>query len=192
MRLRFIIMSQRIKLRVVSGYGLGPRGQRSSRHNHLLARWWPQYFGTQKARASVKRTYDIYYAQRLPPDVQIELQRHTVDFRNFFCLSEIDTRDVQKLSKNTPTFNEFYRKFDTCVDWALRTSHFLLAGVLLTAVSIIAAPFWWLCDHCVYLSSVLSWFIDVCIIKLPPATPENIQWNYMKSLLFFNIHVLKS
>ena len=26
-----------------------PRGQRSSRRNHLLARWWPQYFGTQKA-----------------------------------------------------------------------------------------------------------------------------------------------
>ena len=28
---------------------LGPRGQRSSRRNHLLARWWPQYFWTQKA-----------------------------------------------------------------------------------------------------------------------------------------------
>ena len=26
-----------------------PRGQRSSRRNHLLARWWPQYFGMQKA-----------------------------------------------------------------------------------------------------------------------------------------------
>ena len=49
MRLGSIIMSQKIKLRVVSGLGLGPRGQRSSRRNHLLARWWPQYFGTQKA-----------------------------------------------------------------------------------------------------------------------------------------------
>ena len=81
-----------------------------------------------------------------------------------------------------------YRKFATCVDWALRKSHFPLAGVLLTAVSSIAAPFWWLRDHCVYLSRVLSWLIDVCIIKLSTATPENIRWNYMKSLLFFNIH----
>ena len=81
-----------------------------------------------------------------------------------------------------------YRKFATCVDWALRTSHFPLAGVLLTAVSSVAAPFWWLRDHCVYLSRVLSWLIDVCIIKLSTAIPENIRWNYMKSFLFFNIH----
>ena len=85
-----------------------------------------------------------------------------------------------------------YWKFATCVDWALRTSHFPLAGVLLTSVSSVAAPFWWLRDHCVYLSRVLSWLIDVCIIKLSSATPENIRWNYMKSLLFLNIHVLKS
>ena len=62
-------------------------------------------------RASVKRTYDVYYALRLPPDVQIELQRRTADFRNFFCPSEIDTRDVQKLSKGPPTFNQLY---DVC------------------------------------------------------------------------------
>ena len=77
-----------------------------------------------------------------------------------------------------------YLKFGTCVDCALRTSHFPLAGVLLTAMSSVAALFWWLRDHCVYLSSVLSWLIDVCIIKLSPAKPENIRWNYMKSLLF--------
>ena len=58
-------------------------------------------------RASVKRTYDVYYALRLPPDVQIELQRRTADFRNFFCPSE----DVQKLSKGPPTFNQLY---DVC------------------------------------------------------------------------------
>ena len=29
--------------------GPGSPSQRSSRRNHLLARWWPQYFGTQKA-----------------------------------------------------------------------------------------------------------------------------------------------
>ena len=143
--------------------------------------------------------YDIYYALRLPPDVQIELQRRTADFRNFFCPSENDTRDVQKLSKSPLTFNSCmmfapptYRKFATCVDCALRTSHFPLAGILLTAVSNVAASLWWLRDHCMYLSSVLSWLIDVCIIKLSPATPKNIQWNYMKSLLFLNIHVLKS
>ena len=85
-----------------------------------------------------------------------------------------------------------YQEFATCVDWASRMSHFLLAGVLLTSVSSVAAPFWRLCDHCVYLSSVLSWLIDVCIVKLSYATPKNIRWNYMKSLLFFNIHVLKS
>ena len=62
-------------------------------------------------RASVKRTYDVYYALRLPPDVQIELQRRTADFRNFFCPPEIDTRDVQKLSKDPPTFNQLY---DVC------------------------------------------------------------------------------
>ena len=65
-----------------------------------------------------------------------------------------------------------YRKFATCVDWALRTSHFPLAGVLLTAVSSIAAPFWWLRDHCMYLSRVLSWLIDVFIIKFSTATPK--------------------
>ena len=63
------------------------------------------------SRASVKRTYDVYYALRLPPDVQIELQRLTADFRNFFCPSEIDTRDVQKLSNGPPTFNQLY---DVC------------------------------------------------------------------------------
>ena len=62
-------------------------------------------------RASVKRTYGVYYALRLAPDVQIELQRRTADFRNFFCPSEIDTRDVQKLSKGPPTFNQLY---DVC------------------------------------------------------------------------------
>ena len=62
-------------------------------------------------RASVKRTYDVYYALRLPPDVQTELQRRTADFWNFFCPSEIDTRDVQKLSKDPPTFNQLY---DVC------------------------------------------------------------------------------
>ena len=74
-------------------------------------------------RVSVKQTYDVYYALRLPPDVQIELQRRTTDFRNFFCPSEIDTRDVQKLSKGPPTFEQLYdvcpasyRKFATCVD----------------------------------------------------------------------------
>ena len=67
-------------------------------------------------RASVKRTYDVYYALRLPPDVQIELQRRTADFRNFFCPSEIDTRDVQKLSKGPPTFNQLY---DVCPAYLL-------------------------------------------------------------------------
>ena len=69
------------------------------------------YNPVNTVRASVKRTYDVYYALRLPPDVQIELQRRTADFRNFFCPSEIDTRDVQKLSKGPPTFNQLY---DVC------------------------------------------------------------------------------
>ena len=64
-----------------------------------------------RSRASIKRTYDVYYALRLPPDVQIELQRRTADFQNFFCPPEINTRDVQKLSKSPPTFNELY---DVC------------------------------------------------------------------------------
>ena len=80
-----------------------------------------------------------------------------------------------------------YRKFTTCVDWALRTSHFPLAGVLLTAVSSIAAPFWWLRDHCVYLSRVLSWLIDVFIIKFSTATPKifvEIIWIHYYFLIF--------
>ena len=111
-------------------------------------------------------------------EVQTELQRRTADFRNFFCPS----KSIPELSKNcqkacplltscmmfTPPT---YWKFAACVDWALRTSHFPLAGVLLTSVSSVAAPFWWLRDHCVYLSRVLSWLIDVCIIKLSSATP---------------------
>ena len=36
-----------------------------------------------------------------------------------------------------------YRKFATCFAWALRTSHLTLARILLTAVSSVAAPFWW-------------------------------------------------
>ena len=143
--------------------------------------------------------YDIYYSLRLPPDVQIELQRSTADFRNFFLPSKIDTWGVQKLSKSPRTFNELY---DVCPAYLSEIPYLCWLsfkdvplsayGVLLTAVSSVSAPFWWLCDHWVYLSSVLSWLIDVCIIKLSPATPENIRWNYMKSLLFFNIHVLKS
>ena len=43
-----------------------------------------------------------------------------------------------------------YRKFATCVDWALRTSHFPLAGVLLTAVSSVAHPF----DGCVITACI--------------------------------------
>ena len=135
----------------------------------------------------------------LPPDVQTELQRRTADFRNFFCLS----KSIPEMSKNCQKARPLltscmmfapptYWKFSTCVDWALRTSHFPLAGVLLTPVSSVAAPFWWLRNHCVYLSRVLSWLIDVCIMKLSSATPQNIRWNYMKSLLFLNIHVLKS
>ena len=80
-----------------------------------------------------------------------------------------------------------YRKFATCVDWALRTSHFPLVGVLLRAVSSVAAPFWWLCDHCVYLSRVLSWLIDVFIIKFSTATPKifaEIIWSHYYFLIF--------
>ena len=80
-----------------------------------------------------------------------------------------------------------YRKFATCVDWALRTSHFTLAGVLLTAVSSVAATFWWLRDHCVYLSRVLSWLIDVYIIKFSTATPKifvEIIWSHYYFLIF--------
>ena len=46
--------------------------------------------------------YDVYYALRLPPDGQIELQRCTADFRIFFCPFEIDTRDVQNCQKAHP------------------------------------------------------------------------------------------
>ena len=80
-----------------------------------------------------------------------------------------------------------YRKFATCVDWALRTSHFPLAGVLLTAVSSVAAPFWWLRDHCVYLSRVLSWLINAFIIKFSTATPKifvEIIWSHYYFLIF--------
>ena len=80
-----------------------------------------------------------------------------------------------------------YRKFATCVDWALRTSNFPLAGVLLTAVSSVAAPFWWLRDHCVYLSRVLSWLIDVFIIKFSTATLKifvEIIWSHYYFLIF--------
>ena len=73
--------------------------------------FFPSQYLRLLRRAPVKRTYGVYYALRLPPDVQIELQRRTADFRNFFCPSEIDTRDVQKLSKGPPTFNQLY---DVC------------------------------------------------------------------------------
>ena len=74
----------------------------------------------QTSRASVKRTYDVYYALRLPPDVQIELQRRTTDFPNFFCPSEIDIREVQKLSKGPPTFNQLYDVCPTYLTYSLK------------------------------------------------------------------------
>ena len=130
---------------------------------------------------------------------KLELQRRTADFRNFVCPSKSIPEMSKYCQKARPLLTSCmmfapptYWKFATCVDWALRTSHFPLAGVLLTSMSSVVAPFWWLRDHCVYLSRVLSWLIDVCIIKLSSAIPENIRWNYMKSLLFLNIHVLKS
>ena len=126
-----------------------------------------------------------------------------ISFRGFsftlYChrTSKLNFKDVPRPSKSIPEMSKncqkarplltncmmfappTYWKFATCVDWALRTSHFPLAGVLMTSVSSVAAPFWWLRDHCVYLSRVLSWLIDVCIIKLSSATPENIRWSYM-------------
>ena len=75
------------------------------------------------SRVSVKQTYDVYYALRLPLDVQIELQRRTADFRNFFCPSEIDTHDVQKLSKGPPTFNQLY---DVCPAYLPEIHHLCL------------------------------------------------------------------
>ena len=132
----------------------------------------------------------------MPLDVQTELQRHTADFRNFFCSS----KSIPELSKNCQKARPLstscmmfapptYWKFATCVDWASRTSHFPLAGVFLTSVSSVAAPFWWLHDHCVYLSRVLSWLIDICLIKLSSATPKNIRWNYM--IIIFKYSRLK-
>ena len=83
------------------------------------------YVYVRRYRASVKRTYGVYYALRLPPDVQIEHQRRTADFRNFFCPSKIDTRDVQNCQKPRPLLTSCmmfapptYRKFTTCVHWA--------------------------------------------------------------------------
>ena len=121
---------------------------------------------------------DSHFYALLPPDIQTELQRRTADFRNFFCPSKSIPEMSKHCQKARPLLTSCmifapptYWKFATCVDWALRTSHFPLAGVLLTSVSSVAAPFWWLRDHCVYLLRVLSWLIDVCIIKLSSATP---------------------
>ena len=117
-----------------------------------------------------------------------------------FLLSvKIDTRDVQKLSKSPPTFNELY---DVCPAYLLEIRYlcwlsfkdvplstcgsFIDIGVKHRGTILMAA--WSLC---VFITRA-NWLIDVCIIKLSSATPENIRWNYMKSLLFLNIHVLKS
>ena len=145
-------------------------------------------------RASVKRTYGVYYALRLPPDVQIELQRRTADFRNFFCPSEIDTRDVQKLSKGPPTFNQLY---DVCpaylpeiryLCWlSFKDVPLSACGSFIDSRVKRRTPFWWLRDHCVYLSRVLSWLIDVFIIKFSTATPKifvEIIWSHYYFLIF--------
>ena len=50
------------------------------------------------SRASLKRTYAVF----MPPDGQIERQRRTTDFWNFFCSAKIDTRDVQNGQKACP------------------------------------------------------------------------------------------
>ena len=124
------------------------------------------------ARASVKRTYGVYYAQRLPPDVQIELQRRTADFRNFFCTSKIDTRDVQNCQKPRPFLTSCmmfapptYRKFTTCVHWASKDvplsacgsfidSRLTCRGTLLIAV--------WSLHEFVKRDELINW----CLINL--------------------------
>ena len=92
---------------------LGQRVGKNNKDKHLviclLLFFFSSYFSIKhvvsihyNVRASVKQTYDVNYALRLPPDGQIERQRRTADFGNFFCLSEIDTRDDQNCQRACP------------------------------------------------------------------------------------------
>ena len=122
----------------------------NSSGSHLLH---TQHFSSSSvsesiSSASVKWMYDVYYTPRLPPDVQIELQRRTADFEISFVRPKSIPEKSKNCQKARPLFTSCmmfapptYLKFATCVDCGLRTSHFPLAGVLLTAVSSVAAPF---------------------------------------------------
>ena len=145
-------------------------------------------------RASVKQTYGVYYALRLPLDVQIEHQRRTADFRNFFCPSKIDTPDVQNCQKPRPLLTSCmmfapptYRKFTTCVHWASKDvplsawgsfidSHLTCRGTLVIAVwSLRVFVKRVLINWCVYN---LTFSCDIrnirsCAFKMLTNEPEN-------------------
>ena len=121
------------------------------------------------------------------------------DVRNFFCPSDIDTRDVQKLSKGPPTLNQLY---DVCPAYLPEIRYlcwlsykdvplsacgsFIDSRVKCRGTLLMAA---WSLRVFVARAELINWcfynYIFYC-------NPEYIRWNYMKSLLFFNIHVLKS
>ena len=115
-----------------------------------------------------------------------------------FLLSvETDTWDVQKLSKSPPTFNELY---DVCPAYLLEIRYlcwlsfkdvplsacgsFIDIGVKCRGTLLMAA--WSLCVF-VTRAELINW----CLYNLTFFC-ENTRWNNMKSLLFLNIHVLKS
>ena len=90
-----------------------------SQHGHVAY----QIEGNDEYRASVKRTYGVYYALRLPPDVQIELQRRTRTSEISFVRPKSIPETSKYCQKARPLLTSCmmfapptYRKFATCVD----------------------------------------------------------------------------
>ena len=92
-------------------------------------------------RASVRRTYDVYYVQKSAAYAEITHQRRTADFWKFLITAENGYRDVLSAEKNPPTVT---RLRDLCPAFVLETHLFcllttpgrptwLISRVLLTA-----------------------------------------------------------
>ena len=96
-------MCQRIKLRVVSWWGLGLRGQEGSRHNHLLARCMATFFAKGVIMLDIlpKRITitGVYYANLLDQLRTAIRENAEVNCLNGFCCNWTESPHRQSCNR---------------------------------------------------------------------------------------------
>ena len=95
--------------------------------NQYLFDLKPIILSLRNARASVRRTYAVYYVQKSDAYAEITHQRRTADFSKFLSTAENGYRDVLSAEKNQPTFT---RLRDLCPAFVLETHLFCLLTTL--------------------------------------------------------------